>query len=204
MEEVIPIALSYKIIKNSEPVEVRKLKTLDVSLYKEKSEAMKKEEIAKIVKREDPMDIVKREIRKTLEAEIEVKKKAILEKARLDLQKEKEIVLQDAYEAGYQAGFQKGREEAIEKSRSIKEDALAYLAEAEQNAKQYLNENEERIVRLAAKIAEKIILKNLEEDKDDLMLLARPVLQEYGKVQNVIISCHPTKVKKNEKLCSGN
>ena len=90
LEEVIPIALSYRIIKNTEPLEEKKLTSLDLSQYMEKSEALKQDEIRKIIKREDPMDVVKREIRKNLEEEIEIKKNAMLEKARQDLQKERE------------------------------------------------------------------------------------------------------------------
>ena len=82
LEEVIPIALSYRIIKNTEPLEEKKLTSLDLSQYMEKSEALKQDEIRKIIKREDPMDVVKREIRKNLEEEIEIKKTAMLEKAR--------------------------------------------------------------------------------------------------------------------------
>ena len=74
LEEVIPIALSYRIIKNTEPLEEKKLTSLDLSQYMEKSEALKQDEIRKIIKREDPMDVVKREIRKNLEEEIEIKK----------------------------------------------------------------------------------------------------------------------------------
>ena len=80
LEEVIPIALSYRIIKNTEPLEEKKLTSLDLSQYMEKSEALKQDEIRKIIKREDPMDVVKREIRKNLEEEIEIKKTAMLEK----------------------------------------------------------------------------------------------------------------------------
>ena len=57
LEEVIPIALSYRIIKNTEPLEEKKLTSLDLSQYMEKSEALKQDEIRKINKREDPMDV---------------------------------------------------------------------------------------------------------------------------------------------------
>lgn len=97
---MIPIALSYRIIKNSEPIEEKQLQTLDVSRYLERSEAQKKEEITKIIQKEDPMDVVKREIRKNLEEEIEIKRRAILEKARQDIEEERLRTLQAAREEG--------------------------------------------------------------------------------------------------------
>ncbi|SDI12006.1 FliH/SctL family protein [Proteiniclasticum ruminis] len=194
LEEVIPIALSYRIIKNTEPLEEKKLTSLDLSQYMEKTEALKQDEIRKIIKREDPMDVVKREIRKNLEEEIEIKKNAMLEKARQDLQKERERVLEEARNEGIEEGVRLGRESAYQEAESIRQEALSYLEEAEKAAKDYLFENEERILRLSAKIAEKILEKVIKESEEDVMLLARPVLQEYGKVQNVIISCNPCKV----------
>jgi len=195
LEEVIPIALSYRIIKNTEPLEEKKLTSLDLSQYMEKTEALKQDEIRKIIKREDPMDVVKREIRKNLEEEIEIKKMAIVEKARQDLQKERERVLEEARNEGFQEGLRAGKEEAYGDAEAIRQDALLYLSEAEKAAKEYLIEQEEKIIRLSAKIAEKILEKVLKESEEDVMLLARPILQEYGKVENVIISCHPSKVE---------
>lgn len=196
LEEVIPIALSYRIIKNTEPLEEKKLSSLDLSQYMEKTEAIKQDEIRKIIKREDPMDVVKREIRKNLEEEIEIKKLAILEKAQMDLQAEREKVLAESAKEGFLEGVRKGKEEAFKEAEAIREEARLYLIEAEKAAKEYLLENEERILRLSTRIAEKILEKVLLESEEDVMLLARPILQEYGKVQNVIISCHPMKVEK--------
>jgi flagellar assembly protein FliH len=192
---VIPIALSYRIIKNMEPLDEKQLDSLDLSPYLEKAEDLHQEESQKVIKWEDPMEVVKREIRKNLEDEFEIKKNAMLDKARLDLQMEREKVLEEARTEGFQEGVLRGKDEAREEAQAIKQDALLYLAEAEKAAKEYLEEQEERIIRLSAKIAEKIVEKVLRESEEDVMLLARPILQEYGKVQNVIISCHPMKVE---------
>lgn len=190
---MIPIALSYRIIKNSEPIEEKQLQTLDVSRYLERSEAQKKEEITKIIQKEDPMDVVKREIRKNLEEEIEIKRRAILEKARQDIEEERLRTLQAAREEGYSSGYQEGIEDSRREAESIRGEALSYLKEAEKASKEYLEENQERILKLSTRIAEKILQKALTESEDQVMLLARPVLQEYGKVQQVILSCHPSK-----------
>lgn len=195
-EEVIQIASSYKIIKNSNPVEEKKLTTLDVSFYKQKTEEMKKEEIAYIVKKEDPMDIVKREIRKNLEDEIEIKKRAIIEKTKMDLAEERLQVLQVAKAEGYEEGFLTGKKEALEEAQVMKEEALAYIKQAEESAKAFAEENERRIIRLSAKIAEKIIQERIDEKEESIMILARPVLQEYGKSESVVLTCHPSKVEK--------
>jgi len=195
-EEVIQIASSYRIIKNSNPVEEKKLTTLDVSFYKQKTEEMKKEEIAYIVKKEDPMDIVKREIRKNLEDEIEIKKRAIIEKTKMDLAEERLQVLEVAKAEGYEEGFLAGKKEALEEAQAMKEEALAYIKQAEEAAKAFAEENERRIIRLSAKIAEKIIQERIDEKEESIMILARPVLQEYGKSENVVLTCHPSKVAK--------
>lgn len=193
---MIQIASSYKIIKNSNPVEEKKLTTLDVSFYKQKTEDMKKEEIAYIVKKEDPMDIVKREIRKNLEDEIEIKKRAIIEKTKMDLAEERLQVLQAAKAEGYEEGFLAGKKEALEEAAAMKEEALAYIKQAEESAKAFAEENERRIIRLSAKIAEKIIQERIDEKEESIMILARPVLQEYGKSESVVLTCHPSKVEK--------
>ena len=60
----------------------------------------------------------------------------MLEKARQDLQKERERVLEEARSEGFQEGVRLGRESAYQEAEAIRQKALSYLEEAEKSAKE--------------------------------------------------------------------
>ncbi len=191
---MIPIALSYRIIKNKNAFahEERKLETLDIDTYREKKEY--KLDYADVNRGKDPEAILREEIRKNLLLEMESQREAFFEKARLDFEEEKKRALEEARKNGFEDGYMAGKEEGYKETLSFRENAITMLEEAEGLAKDYLEANEEKIILLSTKIAEKIVEETINAHEDSLMILARPILQEYGKTENVIITCHPGKV----------
>ena len=191
---MIPIALSYRIIKNRKGYaqEERKLESLDIEAYREKKENPPLYDA--VAEGEDPERIIREEIRKELLLSMEEERKALLEKAGEEIGKEKEKALEEARNQGFEEGYMAGKQEGYEETLAFRKNAITMLEEAEALSKEYLEENEEKIIKLSARIAEKIVGETIQTHEDSLMILARPILQEYGKTENVIVTCHPDKV----------
>lgn len=191
---MIPIALSYRIIKNknANAQQERKLETLDIELYREKKEIQSQYDA--VSEGEDPEEALREEIRKELLLSMEEERKVLLEKAKEELEKEREKALAQARNQGFEEGYMAGKEEGYEETLAFRKNAITMLEEAEVLSKEYLDKNEEKIIQLSARIAERIVGETLQTQEDSLMLLARPILQEYGKTENVIVTCHPDKV----------
>lgn len=194
---MIPIALSYRIIKNTKPVDQqeRKLESLDVSVFRQKNEERYLEAIEDEEVEEDYLSKIKREVRNSLKQEMESERQALMAAAREEIEKERAEAVAKGNQKGYEEGFLKGKEDGYEETLSFRENAIEMLKDAEEMAKDYLEANEEKIIKLSSRIAEKIVQVTLDHNDESVMLLARPILQEYGKTENVIITCHPGKVE---------
>lgn len=188
---MIPIALSYRIIKNKNAFanEERKLETLDIEAYRIKKDLMSTYETSS--EENNPEVILREEIRKKLLLEMESQREALLLKGRQEIEKEKEKALEEARRKGFEEGFMAGKEEGYEETLSFRNNAITMLEDAEAMSRDYLEANEEKIIHLSTRIAEKIVQETVDTHEDSLMLLARPILQEYGKTENVIVTCHP-------------
>ena len=211
MEGVIPIALSYKIIKNSSSTEDREkhLQTIDISAFIANEELTKELEG---VEESDPRESLETKIRKEVMSETVSKRQAIIDNAILETEQIKENAriasASEGYEQGYKEGFQFGHEEARKETGKQRANAIDMVEDANRKIKAYYEENEEKVLRLAIKIAEKIVHQTIDSHSENIMILARPILQEYGKTENIIISCHPDNVElvqsyipEIEKLC---
>jgi len=208
---VIPIALSYKIIKNSSSTEDREkhLQTIDISAFIANEELTKELEG---VEESDPRESLETKIRKEVMSETVSKRQAIIDNAILETEQIKENAriasASEGYEQGYKEGFQFGHEEARKETGKQRANAIDMVEDANRKIKAYCEENEEKVLRLAIKIAEKIVHQTIDSHSENIMILARPILQEYGKTENIIISCHPDNVElvqsyipEIEKLC---
>ena len=207
---MIPIALSYRIIKNTKPVDQqeRKLESLDVDVFRQKNEERYLESADEDADEEDYLTKIKRDIRNSIREEMENERQVLLAKAREEIEKERAEALSDAYRKGHEEGLLKGKEEGYEETLSFRQNAIEMLNEAEEMTKDYLEANEEKIIKLSSRIAEKIVQVTLDHNDESVMLLARPILQEYGKTENVIITCHPgivefmkEHIQEIEKMC---
>lgn len=212
MEEVIPIALSYKIIKNSQSTEdsEKHLQTIDISTFIANEELSKEVEIAEA--ESDPRETLETEIRKEVMEETASKRQSMLDNAMIEIEHIKEEARQasasEGYEKGYAKGVQDGLEEARKETEELRANAIEMIEDAKRKSKTYYEENEEKILKLAIKIAEKIVHQSIDSHSENVMLLARPILQEYGKTENIILTCHPDNVElvqshipEIEKLC---
>jgi flagellar assembly protein FliH len=190
---VIPIALSYRIIKNSANVsqEEKLLQTVDAAAFVERMAV-----VEEVVEEQgtDPCILLEDSIRKELEEETEKARQAILDQAYSDMEVLKEAARLESAERGYQEGFRKGYEKGLAETEEMRSDALDRIGSAEKAVKAYIEESEERILKLSVRIAEKIVHQTLDSHAEGIMLLARPILQEYGKTEKVILSCHPENV----------
>lgn len=211
MEGVIQIALSYKIIKNSSSTEDREkhLQTIDISAFIANEELTKEVED---VEESDPRENLETKIRKEVMSETAGKRQAIIDNAILETEQIKENAriasASEGYEQGYKEGFQFGHEEARKETEIQRANAIDMVEDANRKIKAYYEENEEKVLMLAIKIAEKIVHQTIDSHSENIMILARPILQEYGKTENIIISCHPDNVElvqsyipEIEKLC---
>jgi flagellar assembly protein FliH len=184
--------LSYRIIKNSANVNQEKLlQTVDAVAFVERMAVV--EEVGE-ENETDPCILLEDRIRKELEEETEKARQAILDKAHEDMEVLKEAARLESAECGYREGYRKGYEEGLEETEEMRSDALERIGSAEKAVKAYIEESEERILRLSVRIAEKIVHQTLDSHEEGVMLLARPILQEYGKTEKVILSCHPERV----------
>ena len=212
MEEVIPIALSYKIIKNSQSTEdsEKHLRTMDISPFIANEELSKEVRIEEA--EQDPREALDTKIRKEIMDVTEKKRQAIIDNALLETEHIKEEARQasasEGYEKGYAVGFQDGLEGARKETEELRANAIDMVEDAKRKAKTYYEENEAKILMLAIKIAEKIVHQSIDSHSENVMLLARPILQEYGKTENIILTCHPDNVElvqshipEIEKLC---
>lgn len=188
---MIPIALSYRIIKNKNAYanDERKLETLDIEAYRTKKEKLSVYETSS--DGNDPENTLRKEIRKNLLLEMESQREALLLKDRQIIEEERMKAMEEARKKGFEEGYMAGKEEGYEETVGYRNNAITMLEEAEEMAKDYLEANEEKIIHLSSRIAEKIVQETIDIHEDSLMLLARPILQEYGKTENVIVTCHP-------------
>lgn len=220
LEEVIQIALSYKIIKNSRNTEEgeKHLRTIDISTFIANEELIREHHVDEAETDPDtdsgmdPREIMEEEIRNQVMEETRSQRQAIIENAMIEIEHLKEEArLESAslgYEKGYDEGFQHGLEEARKETEERRANAIGMIEDAERKIKTYYEENEEKILMLAIKIAEKIVHQSIDAHSENVMLLARPILQEYGKTENIILTCHPDNVElmqshipEIEKLC---
>lgn len=194
---MIPIALSYRIIKNTQPADQqeRKLESLDVSEFRKKNDERYLVSDEEENDNEDYLTKIRREVRHILRQEMEDERQALMIEAKVQIEKDSARAKEEAYREGFEEGFLKGKEEGYEETLTFRQNAMEMLNDAEEMARDYLEANEEKIIRLSAKIAEKIVQVTLHQSDESIMLLARPILQEYGKTENVIITCHPGKVE---------
>ncbi len=202
---MIQIALSYKIIKNTSHNEHREryLHALDVEDFRPKAEVHMDDSEGS-----DPVKLMEQEIRRELQEENARKRRAVLEAAESEAEEIKRSAAEQGAKEGFEEGFRKGLEEGRLEAEGLRGNALSMIEDAERQAKQYFEECEVKILSLAARIAEKIVHQTIDANSDGVMLLARPILHEYGKTENVVITCSPDNVEsvrgqsaEIEKLC---
>lgn len=192
MEEVTKIQLSYRIIKsdyvdnNEEKISVINTKVdscIKESFPSETSKDLGYEHII-------DLDIIREEIRKELLIESEQERYNIIELGKKEVLAAKQKGFEQGIKEGFDQGYKKGLKEAEFEAIKIKDNAISIIDQAHKQVKDYLLENQHNIIKLAANMAESIVHTTIDESSKNIIQLVKPILQQYSKMHNIIITCH--------------
>lgn len=134
--------------------------------------------------------------KKKVNKEIEAEKKNILEMGRIQAQQDAIEIRERARKEGYDKGYNKGYNTAYDKAmedvkkeaEDIKGNALDILKEVKEYRDNYLRENKENIYILAKTMVENIIDYLIDLEDENIILLIKPLLLEYIREEDIIIS----------------
>lgn len=183
--------LSYKIIKNDYINSSKDKILIDTQVDKiERQNTNYNDSLSIEEKKEEGQETSSfiEEYKQRVNFEIEVEKKNILENARISAELDAMNIRKEAYNEGYSEGYNKAIREAREEAKSIKEDSLNLLADAKIYRDDYIRENEKNIYVLAKAMAENIIDYAVDIKEENILLLLKPLLSNYLKEENLIIT----------------
>lgn len=106
-------------------------------------------------------------------------------------QKRAEEMFKKAEESGYNEGFQKGLQEGQKQYEAFIQEARDIVAASKNDYYQRLEEAEPVIVRLAMKVAGKIISANLNNDSEHWLAVVKDVINEIREQDQVKLYIHP-------------
>ncbi|MCP3026123.1 flagellar assembly protein FliH [Halobacillus sp. A5] len=119
----------------------------------------------------------------------------LIEQEKKEWRKEKDYVKRQAEEKGYQEGFLRGEQKGVQ-SYSEKIDEINYLAElARQDYLTEISSTEEAIIEIAVACSEKIINKELEQNKDCIAEIVKKAIEEVYNQPEIKIYVHPDDYK---------
>jgi flagellar assembly protein FliH len=195
--------LSYNLIKRNSALESSKKKIQ--TNYITKAEVLEDES-------EQEKKSLELEIKKNYEslgANILKKAKTEAEELIMDTRKKAAEIEKEAYEDGYnqgkENGFEDGYKEGLEKVRietegNVREnieEAERILKSANLEYKEYLQEKEKEIIKIAFEMA-KVITKKEITASDGILPLLNNILEEAKGEENIIIKCNPVHVNSIE------
>ncbi|MPW24793.1 hypothetical protein GC105_03180 [Alkalibaculum sp. M08DMB] len=196
-EGVIKIPLSYKIIKNCNISCVEE----DTSLIDTKLDYFQQEVTMPtnaLPQEDDGCEInindIQNEIRKEIYAEIEEIKENIINQAIEEAQELQGKSEEKGYQIGFKLGYEQAVKEAQEEALTIKNNALSMIEQANRYVANYYTDNRVKIIQLAADMAESIVHNTINTSSENIVMLIKPILQQYGKKENIIITCHPDNI----------
>jgi len=133
----------------------------------------------------------------------------ILIKAQTEGESIKAQALEEGKKSGYEAGYQAGYEEGLRKYQILMDELnrqkRAVIEELKQTQQKIYQDNEQAMVALAYKIAEKIIRKQVELDRTVITGIVKNVLKEARAGESYLIFVNPADMEsvsqaKNELL----
>ena len=203
---MIKIPSSYnKLIKNRyvlDNEEDKKVLDVDYKLIPKRKESLSLESSKKDKDDESGdkvynLEELKEEIEMKVVRDIEDERQRVLLLAQDEAVEIKKKAQESGYEAGYsralEEGYRDGLEKAEKEMKEAKENSLDLIVQAEGMVNDYVKENENRIIRLAADMAESIVGFSIENSSDGILNLVKPVVAEYSKKEKIIISCNPVR-----------
>jgi flagellar assembly protein FliH len=105
-------------------------------------------------------------------------------------QEEKEMLINKAREEGYQSGWSEGQQQGYSEYRKLIEKAREITAAAKDDYTAYLGASEKVILDMAIKIAEKIVVRKIEDDEYFVTLVKR-ALKEAKESHDIQLHVHP-------------
>ena len=200
--------LSYKIIKkknfnfSEDTVEINSDKTL----YKKEVRDFENE-ISQSPHKQKPQVPSKDELMSDFLEDIERDRKRITEEILKEAKEKakdlKDKAIEEGFMEGHSRGYRKGIEESIIEGKKIKEQAIAYLIQCEEEAEKYFEIKKDKIIQLAGDMARVIIKSELETKSEKVLDMVKPIIQDYKRGGMVIISCgslHQKTLKDNIKI----
>ncbi|MDR7869600.1 MAG: FliH/SctL family protein [Tissierellaceae bacterium] len=209
------IQLSYKIIKKDyvsllkdDPSLIDTKINYDVQVYDDLEQEQEKETMTE---KTNDLDLLRDEIRESLLLELKEQRESIINEAK----KEAEMIRLEAKKVGYkeghdkgikqgfEQGFNEGNTRGIEKGYSegvesaqkevdeIKRNAIKMLENAQEEISEFVEANQQRIIRLAAQMAESIVHTTIDTSSENILQLIKPIVQQLKKVESIIITCNP-------------
>jgi flagellar assembly protein FliH len=201
---------SCNIIKNKHVNYSKKVVTFsDIKFRGLKAQEEYTQEVEALVSENDELaelnDFKKKleKIEARLRAEIEEERRAILKRtvkeAEEEIAKYRDEVANKAYEEsreeGYEAGYTEGVKKALkdceEKCNEIKQNALNLLEQAKMEVDAYVRENEQKIIALAADMAESIVHKTIDTSDENILTIIRPIIEQFEGKESIVITCQP-------------
>jgi len=157
---------------------------------------------------EESAEEVLAQLKAAAERELElasIKADQIIDEANAQLQEAKEEIrqlresweaeriqyIQQAEEEGYHKGFKQGESEAKESYTNALQEAKSIVEKTKNDIKVKMDESEETILKLGLNVAEKIIGKQLDENKEDFIYLVKQAIKEVKDHSDVNILVHP-------------
>ena len=211
MEEVIKIQSSYRVIKGNNiccegesKITIKNSYDNKIDFYPSPEEEEKCDDLADLESIKDEIrasltDDIKKELYKKTAEE----RRKIIEKAN----EEANNLLEEAKKQGFDKGFKKGCEEGFKEgltngynqgildakseASKIKNNAVKIVEDAQESVSDYFRESHDQIIELAADMAESIVHLTIDESSENILMLVNPILQEFGKTENIVITCHP-------------
>ena len=126
------------------------------------------------------------------------------EKVRARIQTLADSAKAEAAELGYAAGLKKGFEEAFKKFKDESAESLAkfnqLVSEAEFAKVEIFRANERFLIELVFRIARMVLLKEISEDKEYILRIAKELVSRVGARDNITIRINTEDAKKIEML----
>jgi len=211
LEEVIKIQSSYRVIKGNNiccegesKITIKNSYDNKIDFYPSPEEEEKCDDLADLESIKDEIrasltDDIKKELYKKTAEE----RRKIIEKAN----EEANNLLEEAKKQGFDKGFKKGCEEGFKEgltngynqgildakseASKIKNNAIKIVEDAQESVSDYFRDIHDKIIGLAADMAESIVHLTIDESSENILMLVNPILQEFGKTENIVITCHP-------------
>ena len=218
MEEVIKIQSSYRVIKGNNIRCEGESKIAINNSYDNKIDLYPSPEKEKKCDDSIGLENIENEIRATLTDDLKrelykktaEERKKIIEKANKEAKNildEAKKLLEESEKQGFDKGFEKGCEEGFKEgvtngynqgisdakseASKIKNNAVKIVEDAQESVSDYFRESHDQIIELAADMAESIVHLTIDESSENILMLVNPILQEFGKTENIVITCHP-------------